>query len=108
MSFLYYPFLLLLFWYVELPLKLLLLFGNLNGYVLNELSIPLFLKTFFKPAKFEYREGLILFSIVLGIAFKSVLIVAGLFLFAIVLVVEVIFFFFVLLYPLIPFYLLLR
>ena len=45
------------------------------------LSIPLFFRTFFKPLKNEYRGDLVGFSIVMGMVIKTILILAGLFLF---------------------------
>jgi len=47
-------------------------------YIANLLSVPLLLRTFFKPLKSEYREGLVLFSVLVGIIIKSaVLLVAA-------------------------------
>jgi len=46
-------------------------------------------KTFFKPWKNEYREGLVGFSIVMGMIIKSLFIFADLCLFAGLLLVEV-------------------
>ena len=46
-------------------------FAQLNRYAASLLSIPLILKTFFKPLKNEYREGLVLFSVLAGIFINS-------------------------------------
>ena len=108
MSLVLYPLLLLKFWYVEAPLGLLKFFIYLNIYILHLLSIPLFLNTFFKPAKLEYRKGLIGFSIMFGIISKSFFLFADFFLFIPILIVEVVFFLAFLAYPLMPFYILLR
>lgn len=37
------------------------------------LSVPILLKTFFKPLKNEYRDGLVWFSIIMGMLVKSVI-----------------------------------
>lgn len=42
-------------------------------YAANLLSVPLLIKTFFKPLKNEYRDGLVLFSIIMGMIIKLVL-----------------------------------
>jgi len=38
------------------------------------LSLPLLVRTFFKPLKNEYRDGLVLFSVIFGMVIKSMLI----------------------------------
>jgi len=45
---------------------------------LGVFSLPLMLKTFFKPWKNEYREGLVGFSIFMGVVIKSLFILADL------------------------------
>lgn len=55
-------------------------------YIANLLSVPLLLRTFFKPLKSEYREGLVLFSVLMGIIVKSIL----LFIAAIVLLISLV------------------
>lgn len=66
------------FWYLEAPRSLLGCFISLNKAFLVAFSLPLMLKTFFKPWKNEYREGLVGFSIFMGIAIKSLFILADL------------------------------
>lgn len=56
------------------------------------LSLPLFLRTFFKPLKNEYRGDLVAFSIGMGILIKTVLILAGLFFMTTLLLFELLFY----------------
>ena len=99
------PLSLLKFWYFEAPISLLRYFITLNKSFFNVFSIPLMLKTFFKPWKNEYREGLVKFSIFMGIAFKTLFIFVGLFMFVFLLIFEVTFFAGFLIFPLAIFYL---
>lgn len=73
-AFAYYPFYLFRFWYIDVLIGLVNFFGNFNKYLINLLSLNLLIKTFFKPLKNEYRQGLVLFSIIFGIVIKSFLI----------------------------------
>ena len=77
------------FWFVEGPIRLIEYFGQINRTFFELFSLPLLLKTFFKPLKNEYREGLVGFSIAMGIAVKSVLIVFNFLLLILLLVAEV-------------------
>lgn len=52
-------------------------FIEFNRYTASLLSIPLLLRTFFKPLKNEYRQGLVLFSIVAGVLVKGFLVSIG-------------------------------
>lgn len=108
MSLLTYPYLLLVFWYVEAPLKLLRFFVYFNTYIFHLLSIPLFFHTFFKPAKLEYRKGMVGISILLGIMAKSVLLFVDVFIFIPILIFEIAFFIAFLAYPVLPIYVLIR
>lgn len=63
------------------------------------------LKTFFRPWKNEYREGLVRFSIFMGIAFKSLFIFVGLFAFVFLLIFETAVFVGFLTLPIAAFYL---
>jgi hypothetical protein len=45
---------------------------------LELLSVPLIFSTFLKPLKDEYREGLVAFSVFMGIVVKSLIILADL------------------------------
>ena len=73
-----YPFKLLIFWYHDICLGAVDLFTRFNSYLLRMFSVPLLLRTFFKPLKNEYRKGLVLFSIVFGIFLKGFLIITSL------------------------------
>lgn len=63
------------------------------------------LKTFFKPWKNEYREGLVRFSVFMGIAFKTLFIITDVFLFVLLLLFELTFFVAFLIFPIAIFYL---
>lgn len=93
------------FWYLEAPISLLHYFASLNKSFFNVFSIPLMLKTFFRPWKNEYREGLIKFSVFMGIAIKSIFIFGDLVIFAGLVVAEIAVFIGFLLLPVAAFYL---
>ncbi len=93
------PLLLLRFWYFEAPRSILGFFGSLNNAFLQLFSLMLFIRTFFKPIKNEYREGLVGFSRIVGMIVKSCMIVADLILLFILLIFEAIVFFFFLAFP---------
>ncbi len=101
-----YPVLLLQFWYFTAPKGILAYFASLNASFFQLFSIPLLLQTFFKPWKNEYREGLVGFSIAMGIVVKSCVIFAGLVLFGLVLLAETSLFIGFLLWPIATVYLL--
>ena len=98
------PLNILKFWYLEAPFLLFSYFSSLNIAFLNLFSLSLMIKTFFKPWKNEYREGLIRFSIFMGIAIKSILIITDLFLLAFLVVFEIIVFIAFLAWPFATFY----
>jgi len=82
-----YPYFLVVFWYrVFLP-------GTVGksvqvlDYFSNLLSFRILIVTFFKPLKNEYREDLVVFSRVVGIVVKTLIIVADSLVLAIVFVV---------------------
>lgn len=105
MSLVLLPLNILKFWYLEAPVSLFLYFIHLNKAFFNLFSIPLMLKTFFRPWKNEYRKGLVGFSIFMGMVFKTMFILAGLFLFIFLVLFEVIAFFGFLAWPFLTFYL---
>src|SRR5579859_3658875 len=76
------------FWYIESPMGLIRYFESINRAFFQLFSLTLFLKTFFKPIKNEYRQGLVRFSIFMGIAIKTVLILVDLVLLMFLLTVE--------------------
>lgn len=82
------PFIFLKFWFVEAPLAILRYYGSLNTSFLHFSSLLLMIKTFFRPLKNEYREGLVGFSIGMGIVVKTVFIFLDLFLFGLLLAIE--------------------
>jgi hypothetical protein len=87
-----FPLIFLKFWYLEAPLNMLRFFASLNKAFFGVFSLPLMLKTFFKPWKNEYREGLVGFSIMMGMVMKSLFIFADLLLFILLISAEVIMF----------------
>lgn len=93
------PLIFLKFWFFEGPKSLILFFASLNNAFMQMFSLPLLVKTFFKPWKNEYREGLVAFSIGIGMFIKSLFIFADLLLFTILLSIEI---FIVLLFVLMP------
>jgi len=88
MNLLFLPVTFLKFWYIDSPLGLIRYFESLNRAFLQLFSLPLFVRTFFKPLKNEYREGLVHFSIGMGIVIKTVLILVDLILLCLLLIVE--------------------
>lgn len=68
------PFTFLKFWYIEAPLGILGFLTSLNTYLMELFALPLCLRTFFKPLKNEYRQGLVGFSVGMGIFVKTILI----------------------------------
>jgi len=102
---LFLPISILKFWYLEAPISLLSFFLSLNKAFFGLFSLPLMLKTFFKPWKNEYRQGLVGFSIFMGMVFKTAFIAGDLVLFLGLLIVEVILFVGFLLLPVAAFYL---
>lgn len=87
-AFLYYPFYLVLFWYKDVLGGLFKFFIDINRYVASLLSLPLLIRTFFKPLKNEYRDGLVIFSIVFGIFIKTFLISASVLIVFLLMLVE--------------------
>ncbi|MEK7534126.1 MAG: hypothetical protein AAB600_02200 [Patescibacteria group bacterium] len=70
------PLIFLNFWFLEAPRGLIGFFGSLNKTFLQLFSLPLLVMTYFKPWKSEYREGLVGFSIGMGIFIKTIVIIA--------------------------------
>lgn len=93
------------FWYLEAPFSLLNYFWKLNKSFFNAFSVGLMIKTFFRPWKNEYREGLVKFSIFMGIMFKSLFLIADLIMFTLLLSFEVVIFAVYLIFPIAIFYL---
>jgi hypothetical protein len=76
------------FWFFTAPIGLVRYFLSFNSAFMQFLSLPLLLRTFFKPLKNEYRQGLVGFSIAMGVVVKSILILFDLFLFGCLLILE--------------------
>lgn len=87
-AFIYYPVYLTIFWYKDVLGGLFGFFIQLNRYIASLLSLPLLIRTFFAPLKNEYREGLVLFSILFGVAIKSVIIFVSIVILCTVLLLE--------------------
>lgn len=102
------PILFLKFWFFEAPLELIAFFASLNKAFLELFSLPLLVKTFFHPWKNEYRKGLVVFSIGIGMCIKSVMILVDLLLFALLLFIEITLTIFFLAVPLIALMLILQ
>ena len=83
------PILILKFWYLEAPVNILKFFASLNKSFFGVFSLPLMIKTFFRPWKNEYREGLVGFSIIMGMIMKSLFIFADLLLLLVLILAEI-------------------
>jgi len=94
------------FWFIEAPILLVHFFVSLNKAFLQLFSLPLLVKTYFKPWKNEYRQGLVGFSIAMGMFIKTFVILADLILFFLLLVIELSFFIAFIVWPFVTVYLL--
>lgn len=99
------PFYIFKFWYFEAPIALLSYFFNLNKSFFHFFSLPLMIRTFFKPWKNEYRKGLVGFSIFMGMVFKTLFIAADLVLFFFLILFEIAGFILFSAFPVLAFYL---
>ena len=97
------PLLFLKFWFIEAPFGIIRFYSILNRAFFDLFSLPLLLRTYFKPLKNEYREGLVRFSIFMGIGVKSVLILANLLLFIPLVLGEIALLILFVLFPLLTF-----
>jgi hypothetical protein len=79
-----------IFWFFEAPKNMILYFTSVNNSFFKIFSIRVLLRTFFRPWKNEYRQGLVGFSIFMGIFIKSMIISFSLLLFSILLLGEII------------------
>lgn len=87
-AYLFLPFYFLAFWFGEAPIRLIAYCTQVNKAFFQFFSVPLLLRTFFQPVKNEYRQGLVGFSIGMGIAVKTVIIITSLILFIPVVLLE--------------------
>lgn len=85
------PLVFLKFWLVDSPRNLIAVFASLNNAFLQLFSLPLLIKTYFRPWKNEYREGLVGFSIGMGMLIKTCVIIADIILLLLLLSLEVLF-----------------
>lgn len=99
-----YPLELAVFWYHDICLGTIDQFTKFNSHLAQAFSLPLLIKTFFKPLKNEYRKGLVLFSIVFGIIVKSILISVSLGILFFVLFAELLIVAFLFVFPLLLVY----
>jgi hypothetical protein len=76
--YLFLPFDFLKFWFFDAPKEILEFFASLNRSFFQLFALPLFLRTFFKPLKNEYRPGLVGFSRGMGMFVKTFFIIADL------------------------------
>jgi hypothetical protein len=88
-KYMFLPLMFLKFWFYESPMALLKFFWSLNGAFFHLFSLPVFLKTYFKPLKNEYRPGLVGFSRAIGMIIKTWFIIADVLMFALLLLLEV-------------------
>jgi hypothetical protein len=79
------------FWFIDGPIGLVNYFSSFNKAFLELFSLGLLVKTFFKPWKNEYRKGLVGFSIGMGIAIKSIVILVDILVFLVLLLAEGVF-----------------
>ncbi len=90
MYYLSLPLVFIKFWFIESSRNLPFLFFSLNNAFLQLFSLPLLIRTYFKPWKNEYRKGLVGFSVAMGIFMKTFAILADLVLFLLLLIVELV------------------
>lgn len=76
MGIFYYPYFLLVFWIKDVIFGSIVLSKNILAYWLDLVSLRLLLRSFFKPLKNEYRDGLVIFSILMGMIVKTILMIA--------------------------------
>jgi len=98
-QYLFLPFAILTFWYIESPVSLMRCFISINKGFFQLFSLPLFLKTYTKPLKNEYREGLVGFSIAIGVVIKTGFIIADTLMLLILLFLEAVVFIAFLAFP---------
>ena len=100
------PILFLKFWYFDALLRIAKYFLSVNHAVLQILSLPLMIRTFFRPLKNEYRKGLVAFSIGMGMFIKTILIFVELVIFLFVIFAELTFLSFFMWWPLLTIFIL--
>lgn len=83
------PILFVRFWFYEAPKEMVLYFLSVNKAFFQLFSTQLLLTTLFRPIKNEYRDGLVGFSIGMGLVVKTCIIVVTVLLFFILFLLEV-------------------
>ncbi len=83
------PLMFLKFWFYESPVGIYKFFASLNNAFFQLFSLPLLVKTYFKPLKNEYRQGLVGFSIGMGMFVKTFFIIADVIMLVLLLLFEV-------------------
>lgn len=96
------------FWFLEAPLGQIAFFASLNRTFLQLFSLPLLVKTYFKPWKNEYREGLVGFSIGMGMFIKSLVIIVDIILLLLLLTLELLFIVAFIFWPILTIWLLIQ
>lgn len=76
------------FWFIQAPRGLIEYFGSFNTAFLKLFSFRQFVATFFKPWKNEYRQGLVGFSILMGVVIKTFMILFDVLILGILIIVE--------------------
>ena len=92
MFYLNLPLVFLRFWFFEAPGGLIAFFASLNNAFLQLFSLPILIRTYFRPWKNEYREGLVGFSIGMGMFIKSFFILVDIILLVILLLAQAVLF----------------
>src|SRR3989344_7563905 len=82
------PLAFLKFWFFEAPIGLVNYFVSLNKAFFQLFSLPLLIKTYLRPWKNEYREGLVGFSIGMAMFIKTLVILTDILLLFLLLTVE--------------------
>lgn len=90
MPLLLYPVYLLKFWYIDATALFFHFYKEIFSYCISLFSIQSLIYTFFRPVKNEYRKELVLFSILFGMAVKSVLLIISFLIIGVILGVGVI------------------
>jgi len=81
MNYLNLPLIFLKFWYLEAPVSIIKQYGYLNRQFLHLFSLPILIRSYFKPWKNEYRKEFVAVAIGIGVFIKTFFIIADLFLF---------------------------
>jgi hypothetical protein len=89
----------MIFWFIDAPKGLIDYFSSLNIALLKYFSFRLLLTTFFKPWKNEYRDGLVGFSLAMGMIVKGMLLFFGSFVLVLFFLFEITFILFFVSWP---------